>query len=57
MTPSTAHLALPFFDDVHRELGPRLADWATQQIVDEADDRAACRDWVQRLGADGWLRY
>ncbi len=57
MTPSTAHLALPFFDTVHRELGPRLADWAAQQTVDETDDRAACRDWVQRLGADGWLRY
>lgn len=57
MTPNTAHLALPFFDDVHRELGPRLADWAALQTVDETDDRAACRDWVQRLGADGWLRY
>ena len=24
MTPSTAHLGLPFFDDAHRELAPRL---------------------------------
>ena len=57
MTPSTAHLDLPFFDAVHRELGPRLAAWTAQQRVDESDDRAACRHWVERLGADGWLRY
>ncbi len=57
MNPSTAHLALPFFDDVHRELGPRLADWIAQQHVDESDDRAACRHWVELLGAAGWLRY
>jgi acyl-CoA dehydrogenase len=25
--------------------------------VDAADDRAACKEWVQRLGAAGWLRY
>lgn len=31
--------------------------WAAAQQVDETDDRAACRDWVQRLGAGGWLRY
>ena len=57
MTPSTTHLDLPFFDDVHRELSPRLVAWMVQQRVDESDDRAACRHWVERLGADGWLRY
>ncbi len=55
--PSTAHLALPFFDDAHRELARGLVPWAAAQDVDETDDRAACRDWVQRLGAGGWLRY
>jgi len=25
--------------------------------VDESDDRQACREWVRRLGAAGWLRY
>ncbi|MDZ7864550.1 acyl-CoA dehydrogenase family protein [Acidovorax sp.] len=55
--PSTAHLALPFFDDVHRALARGLVPWAAAQDVDETDDRAACRDWVQRLGAGGWLRY
>jgi len=55
--PSTAHLALPFFDDAHRALARDLVPWAAAQDVDETDDRAACRDWVQRLGAGGWLRY
>ena len=57
MAPNTQHLALPFFDDVHRALGADLVDWAATQQVDETDDRAACRDWVKRLGKDGWLRY
>ena len=57
MHASTTHLALPFFDDVHRELGPRLADWICAQQVDESDDRKACREWVKRLGDSGWLRY
>ncbi len=57
MTPSTAHLGLPFFDDAHRELAPRLVAWAQAQSVDERDDRAACREWVRRLGEAGWLRY
>jgi len=57
MKSSTAHLALPFFDEVHRELGGRLADWAPQQDVDESDDRKACKEWVGLLGASGWLRY
>jgi acyl-CoA dehydrogenase len=55
--PSTAHLALPFFDEAHRALARDLLPWARAQSVDERDDRAACRDWVQRLGSGGWLRY
>lgn len=55
--PSTAHLALPFFDDAHRALAHGLLPWAAAQDVDEHDDRAACREWVRRLGAAGWLRY
>jgi len=53
----TAHLELPFFDDAHRALANGLVAWAREQRVDETDDRAACREWVQRLGAAGWLRY
>lgn len=55
--PSTTHLALPFFDDAHRALARELLPWAAAQSVDERDDRAACRDWVKRLGQGGWLRY
>ncbi len=51
------HLALPFFDDVHRQLADGLRVWAPAQSVDESDDRTACRDWVCRLGDGGWLRY
>ena len=55
--PRQDHLQLPFFEDVHRSLGPQLLDWIETQTVDEQDDRRACREWVQRLGQDGWLRY
>lgn len=57
MTPSTTHLNLPFFDAAHRDIAARLPAWVAEQTVDESDDRAACRDWVRRLGAGGWLRY
>jgi len=57
MHPPQAQWELPFFDPHHREMAPQLADWAALQKVDEADDRAACKDWVARLGRDGWLRY
>ena len=55
--PSTAHLALPFFGDEHRALADKLLPWAAAQRVDERDDRAACREWVRKLGDGGWLRY
>ncbi len=54
---STAHLSLPFFDSVHGEIGNCLADWLPKQHIDETDDRAACKAWVQHLGANQWLRY
>jgi acyl-CoA dehydrogenase len=57
MRSTTAHLALPFFDEVHRELGQRLAEWMPGQHIDESDDRKACKEWVALLGAEGWLRY
>lgn len=57
MKSTTAHLALPFFDEVHRELGERLAEWTPKQHIDESDDRKACKEWVSLLGAEGWLRY
>ena len=57
LVPSTAHLALPFFGAAHHDVATRLPEWANAQRVDESDDRAACRDWVRRLGDGGWLRY
>ena len=58
---STAHLSLPFFDPLHADIAQRLADWLphqqAQEPIDEHDDRAACQQWVKRLGAHGWLRY
>ena len=38
-------------------MAPRLVAWAAGQQVNESDDRAACREWVKRLGGAGWLRY
>ena len=49
--------SLPFFEDRHRALAAALHTWMHTQQVDEHDDRAACREWVQRLGKAGWLRY
>ncbi|MSQ55945.1 MAG: acyl-CoA dehydrogenase family protein [Limnohabitans sp.] len=38
-------------------MATQLQQWVAQQNVYAADDRVACRDWVQRLGCGGWLRY
>ncbi len=57
MQAPTPHLSLPFFDAAHRDIAARLPAWASVQQVDERDDRAACRDWVRRLGEGGWLKY
>lgn len=57
MRAPTTHLELPFFDEIHRDIGRRLAEWLPMQQKDERDDRAACRAWVKHLGANGWLRY
>ena len=57
MQAPTPHLSLPFFDAAHRDVAARLPAWTSVQQVDERDDRAACRDWVRRLGEGGWLKY
>jgi acyl-CoA dehydrogenase len=54
---STSHLAQPFFELQHREIGNCLADWLPKQHIDESDDRRACREWVKLLGNNQWLRY
>ena len=57
LQPAQDHLDLPFFDDHHRRLATELQAWVATQQVDERDDRAACREWVRRLGDAGWLRW
>jgi acyl-CoA dehydrogenase len=52
-----SHLTWPFFDDAHRALAVRAAAWVREQSVDPTDADAACREWVRRLGAAGFLRY
>ena len=51
-----SHWQLPFFDAEHAELADALQPWVSAQQVDEKDDRAACLEWVHRLGQGGWLR-
>jgi acyl-CoA dehydrogenase len=52
-----AQWALPFFDEIHRDMAARLVEWIQDQKVDETDDRQACRHWVRLLGEGQWLRY
>jgi acyl-CoA dehydrogenase len=56
-----AHLAWPFFNDVHRKLAADLAMWAAAEVAphDEhpADVDAACKAIVKQLGDADWLRY
>ncbi|MDA8258730.1 MAG: acyl-CoA dehydrogenase family protein [Betaproteobacteria bacterium] len=54
-----SYLDWPFFDDHHRQLQADLERWASVNISDDhhGDTDAACRDFVKRLGAAGWLRY
>lgn len=52
-----SHYSWPFFTDAHRELASRAAAWVREQDVDDTDADAACREWVRRLGAAGFLRY
>jgi len=54
-----SYLGWPFFDESHRQLQADLERWAGDNITDDHhhDTDAACRDFVKRLGAAGWLRY
>lgn len=66
-----AHLAWPFFDDVHRALGRDVSAWlgtpaakglshatpAPGTSAAALDTDALCRAWVRALGESGFLRY
>jgi len=56
-TAPGSHYHWPFFTDGHRTLASGAAAWVTSQQVDHRDTDAACRQWVRRLGAAGFLRY
>jgi len=60
--PDTSFLGWPFFDDRHRALARRAADWWRREgtaLPDSppADAWTACREIVRRLGDAGWLRH
>ena len=56
-----AHLAWPFFDDVHRKMASDLAAWSAREMTahagGESDVDATCRTIVRQLGESDWLRY
>jgi len=55
--PDRSFLNWPFFENRHRELADRLETWCAQNLpVDHHDVDAACRELVQKLGRDGWLK-
>jgi acyl-CoA dehydrogenase len=57
MQSSMDQWELPFFGDEHRALADDLNSWCAEQVVDETDDRRACKDWVTLLAKAGWLKY
>jgi acyl-CoA dehydrogenase len=56
-----AHLALPFFEDGHRELASELDRWASARLGefehDEGNDGRVARQIFERLAQSGWLRH
>ena len=53
-------LALPFFEDGHRDLHDRLHAWAQPRFTHrthQGDVDALCQGIVRDLGQAGWLRY
>lgn len=53
---------LPFFDDAHRTLAVELESWASERSretdeIGEKDVDTICRNYVKRLGKDGWLAF
>ncbi len=57
--PDRTFLDWPFFDDSHRDLAERLTAWATANLAEEheADEYAASRALVKKLGQGGWLKH
>lgn len=56
-----SHLALPFFDDRHREHAEKLCKWVSEQSITAEGEAASTHDeitksWVRALGEAGWLK-
>ena len=55
--PDNSFLRWPFFDDRHRALAEAIERWSAANLpVDHDDVDAACRNLVEKLGRDGWLK-
>lgn len=56
-----SYLQWPFFEDRHRTLTEKLAQWAEQHLEktpsDHIDVDQACQKLVRKMGEDGWLNY
>jgi acyl-CoA dehydrogenase len=56
--PDKTFLSWPFFSDHYRALAEEVERWCAANLpVDHRDVGAACRELVQRLGTDGWLKH
>jgi alkylation response protein AidB-like acyl-CoA dehydrogenase len=53
------YLDWPFFEPRHRDLVRDITAWRDRELGADPvrDPSAACRDYVSRLGAAGWLKY
>lgn len=61
LSHSLSHLALPFFDDQHREHAAKLCKWVSEQSITAEGEASRTHDdttisWVRALGEAGWLK-
>lgn len=55
--PDKTFLSWPFFEDRHRALAEGIERWCAANLpAGHGDADAACRELVQKLGRDGWLK-
>lgn len=56
--PDKTFLTWPFFEDRHRALADGIERWCAANLpAGHSDVEAACRELVQKLGRDGWLKH
>ena len=55
--PDRSFLSWPFFEPHHREWAEKLDAWCAENLpVDHTQVDDACRELVEKLGRDGWLK-